>query len=75
MRWSGSRLAYFGVGSTPVRARHAETALASGDVDAAVGALAQDLEPPDDVQAAGAVKAHLAGVLLRRVAKELMEAR
>ena len=50
------RLAYFGVGSTPVRARHAETALAGGDVDAAVGALAKDLEPPDDVQAAGAVK-------------------
>ena len=63
------RLAYFGVGSTPVRARNAEAALAAGDVDAAVGALAQDLDPPDDVQATGAVKSHLAGVLLRRVAE------
>jgi aerobic carbon-monoxide dehydrogenase medium subunit len=69
------RLAYFGVGSTPVRARSAETALAAGDVEAAVAALASDLDPPDDVQASGAVKLHLAGVLLRRVARQLMEAR
>jgi aerobic carbon-monoxide dehydrogenase medium subunit len=65
------RLAYFGVGPTPLRARNAERALAAGDVDAAVGALAQDLDPPDDVQATGAVKRHLAGVLLRRVHKQL----
>jgi aerobic carbon-monoxide dehydrogenase medium subunit len=68
------RLAYFGVGATPVRARNAEAALAGGDVDAAVGALGKDLNPPDDVQASAAVKMHLAGVLLRRVAKQLVEA-
>ena len=34
-----------------------------------------DLDPPDDVQATGAVKKHLAGVLLRRVAKQLAEPR
>jgi carbon-monoxide dehydrogenase medium subunit len=67
------RLAFFGVGSTPVRARNAETALAAGDVDAAVAALRRDLDPPDDVQATGAVKRHLAGVLLRRVARQLKE--
>ena len=69
------RLAYFGVGATPVRARNAETALARGDIDAAVGALSRDLNPPDDVQASGAAKLHLAGVLLRRVAKQLAQAR
>jgi aerobic carbon-monoxide dehydrogenase medium subunit len=69
------RLAYFGVGATPVRARNAETALAGGDVDAAVSVLSKDLNPPDDVQASGSVKMHLAGVLLRRVAKQLMEAK
>jgi aerobic carbon-monoxide dehydrogenase medium subunit len=70
------RLVYFGVGSKPERARHAEAALAGdGDIDAAVGALGTDLDPPDDVQASGAVKRHLAGVLLRRVARQLMEAR
>ena len=68
------RLAYFGVGSTPLRARHAEQALAAADVEAAVRALAQDLNPPDDVQASGAVKTHLAGVLLRRVTRQLEQA-
>jgi carbon-monoxide dehydrogenase medium subunit len=68
------RLAYFGVGATPVRARRAEPALADGDVEAAVKVLADDLEPADDVQASGAVKTHLAGVLLRRVAQQLARA-
>jgi carbon-monoxide dehydrogenase medium subunit len=67
------RLAFFGVGATPVRAKKAEAALAGGDVEAGVKAL--DLDPPDDVQATGDVKRHLAGVLLRRVAMQLMEPR
>jgi carbon-monoxide dehydrogenase medium subunit len=65
------RLAYFGVGATPVRARKAEAALARGALDEAVAALADDLDPPDDVQETGAVKRHLAGVLMRRVARQL----
>jgi carbon-monoxide dehydrogenase medium subunit len=67
------RLSYFGVSDTPVRARKSEAALESGDIDAAVTAL--DLDPHDDVQATAATKKHLAGVLLRRVAAQLMEAR
>lgn len=70
---SDVRLAYFGVGNTPVRANKAEAALEKGDVEAAVKAL--DLDPDDDIQATAAVKKHLAGVLLRRVAAQLMEAR
>lgn len=69
------RLAYFGVGATPVRARKAEAALANGDIEAAVQALGSDLDPHDDVQATEATKMHLAGVLLRRVAKQLAEPR
>jgi len=69
---SNVRLAYFGVGNTPVRAKKAEAALASGNIDAAVAAL--DLDPNDDVQATARLKKHLAGVLLRRVAKQLLEA-
>lgn len=72
---SDVRLAYFGVGNTPLRARKAEAALASGDLDAAVKAVSADLDPPGDVQATAATKRHLAGVLLQRVAKQLMEAR
>jgi len=67
------RLAYFGVGETPVRARKAEAALTRGMLDEAVAALADDLDPPDDVQESGAVRRHLAGVLLRRVAQQLAE--
>jgi aerobic carbon-monoxide dehydrogenase medium subunit len=70
---SDVRLCYFGVGATPVRARTAEGALAAGSVDEAVKAL--DLDPADDIHATGAVRKHLAGVLLRRVAKQLAESR
>ena len=72
-RLSDVRLVYFGVGATPIRARKAEAALAGGSIDDAVNAL--DLDPSDDIQATGAVKKHLAGVLLRRVAAQLMEPR
>jgi carbon-monoxide dehydrogenase medium subunit len=67
------RLAYFGVGNVPLRARKAETQLTEGNIDGAVQALASDLDPSGDVQATGATKKHLAGVLLRRVAKQLMD--
>ena len=55
------RLAFFGVGNTALRARKAEAAL--------------DLAPHDDIQATASEKKHLAGVLLRRVATQLMEPR
>jgi carbon-monoxide dehydrogenase medium subunit len=71
-RLTDVRLVYFGVGETPFRARKAEAALAAGSIDDAVNAL--DLDPPDDIQATGAVKKHLAGVLLRRVSAQLMGA-
>jgi aerobic carbon-monoxide dehydrogenase medium subunit len=70
---SDVRLCYFGVGAMPVRPRKSEAALMGGSVDDAIKAL--DLDPPDDIQATGAVKKHLAGVLLRRVAKQLAEPR
>ncbi len=74
---SDVRLAFFGVGTTPARARKAEAALngAADDksIDAAVAQL--DLNPTDDVQATGATKKHLAGVLLKRVVAQLKEAR
>jgi aerobic carbon-monoxide dehydrogenase medium subunit len=67
------RLAFFGVDHTPLRARKAEAALATSKLDEAIAALDADLDPPDDIQASGKVKKHLAGVLLRRVASQLME--
>jgi len=71
-RRNGSvRLAFFGVGSTPMRAKKAEAALAKGALEEAVAALDSDLDPPDDIHASGKVKKHLAKTLLRRVATEL----
>ena len=67
------RLVFFGVGLTPIRARGAEQTLAAEGVEAAAAALAGDLDPPDDIQATGKAKKHLASVLLRRVAKQMME--
>lgn len=72
-RLTNVRLAFFGVGATPVRTRGSEAALADGDPDDAVAAL--DLDPADDIHATGALRKHLAGVLLRRVAAQLLEER
>jgi carbon-monoxide dehydrogenase medium subunit len=69
------RLGYFAVGATPQRAKNAEAALSDGKLDDAVAALARDLDPSDDIQSSRAYKLHAAGVLLRRVAREMMERR
>ena len=72
------RLVFFGVDRVPLRARGAEAALMGIEIDdqaieAAVAMLDQDLDPPDDVQAGGATKKYLAGVLLRRVIRQILE--
>jgi len=67
------RLAFFGVGATPLRARSAEAAVERGEDP--VAALAHDLAPQDDVQASAATRRHLAGVLMQRVAMQLAEPR
>jgi carbon-monoxide dehydrogenase medium subunit len=59
----------------PVRARGAETALASGNIEKAIAALASDLTPTDDVHASAAARRQFAGVLLARVAKQLRGAK
>ena len=75
-RLTDVRLAFFGVGATPVRARAAEAALAKPDedaIDSAVKTLEQDLDPPDDIHGSSRTRRHLAGVLLRRVAAQLRD--
>jgi aerobic carbon-monoxide dehydrogenase medium subunit len=71
---SDVRLVYFGVSATPVRALAAERALAAGDLEAAVAAATDELDPDDDIHASGKAKKHMAGVLLRRVAQQMQEA-
>ncbi|WPO42582.1 xanthine dehydrogenase family protein subunit M [Tardiphaga sp. 42S5] len=70
------RIAFFSVGSTPLRARQAEEALIGKKLDQAVIAAAQavvgdDLDPPEDEHAPPAMKRHLARVLLGRLLGEI----
>lgn len=67
------RLAFFGVGPTPLRAAAAEAAIASpGGVAAAQAALEHDLDPPQDLHGPPEFRRHLARVLLGRAAARLM---
>lgn len=68
---SDIRLVYFGVGAIPMRAPHAEEAVAGGSVEDAVATLHKDIDPKGDIQASGAARLHLAGVLLKRVVQQL----
>lgn len=66
------RIAFFSVGSTPLRARKAEDSLVGKRLDAAAIAAAQaivgdDLDPPEDEYTPPAMKRHLARVLLGRL--------
>jgi aerobic carbon-monoxide dehydrogenase medium subunit len=68
---SDLRLAYFGIGRKPTLATSAAaqlagTALSAASIGAAQAALAEDLEPQDDLQASAPARLHLAQVLLRR---------
>jgi len=70
------RIAFFSVGSTPLRARQAEDSLIGKTLDQAAIAAAQavvgdDLDPPEDEHAPPAMKRHLARVLLGRLLGEI----
>lgn len=68
MMGQGVRLAWFGVGATPLRTPRAEAALTAGDVNAAQAALTAELDPPQDLHGPPALRLHLARVLLGRAA-------
>jgi aerobic carbon-monoxide dehydrogenase medium subunit len=66
------RIAFFSVGSTPLRARQAEDSLIGKRLDQAAIAAAQavvgdDLDPPEDEHVPPAMKRHLARVILGRM--------
>ena len=72
-----ARLAFCGVGPTPVRGSRAEAALSGrrpdADVVAEAGrALDTDLDPPGDVHASPALRRHLARVLLARAVAQIV---
>lgn len=70
-------LAFFGVGTAPLLARHAAAAiegavLSAQRVTAAQASLERDLAPHDDIHHSAAAKLHLARVLLGRVLEQLV---
>lgn len=71
----GLRLAFFGMGATPVRAREAEQILAGGwgesALSDAVEAVRQELTPDDDIHATAEYRRHIAGVLLQRCLRSM----
>jgi carbon-monoxide dehydrogenase medium subunit len=67
-------IALFGVGSIPVRAAAAESALLAGaPLDEVAAAAAAELEPPDDLHASGAYRRTVAAELFRRGLTRAME--
>jgi carbon-monoxide dehydrogenase medium subunit len=70
-RAAGHRLSAFSVGPRPVLAVDAMALLDAGDVDGAVQALRDEIDPPSDTQASAAYRRHLAGVLLTRALHDL----
>jgi carbon-monoxide dehydrogenase medium subunit len=75
-RVAAARLVYFGVGPGPVPAPRAAAALVgraleAGAIAAAADALAQDLDPPEDLHGPPAMKRHLARVLTGRALARL----
>lgn len=72
------RLAYLGMGTTPLRARHTEgrfthQVLTAARLDEAVTSLQTELNPLADLTNSAATKRHLAGVLARRLLAALLE--
>jgi aerobic carbon-monoxide dehydrogenase medium subunit len=72
-----ARLVFFGAGVKPIEAKNAAAALTDGPPLARVAraqeALADDLDPPGDLQADSSTKRHLARVLLARAAAALVQ--
>lgn len=68
---SGGRVALVNMGSTTVRARGTEEALASGaDPTDAAARAADGLDPPSDLHASAEYRRHLVTVLVRRAIEE-----
>lgn len=66
------RLAFLGIDSTPLRARHTESLLAGKTlnvttIEAAIASLKTELDPMADLTHSGTTKLHLATVLARRL--------
>ncbi|SFP48379.1 xanthine dehydrogenase family protein subunit M [Variovorax sp. 770b2] len=74
---SDLRIAFFGMGNTPMRALGAETCLAGTAADpsamyTAIESLDEDMRPDADLHSSAAAKRHMAGVLLQRAVRAIL---
>ncbi len=79
-RLTHPRVVFFGVSDQPVRAKEAETILDGAKLDttliaAAVAKATDGVELSSDTSASEAMKAHLAGILLKRALTRILEDR
>ena len=79
--WSGTslsdvRLVYFNAGDRPVVAVKAAATLkgllSAESLESALGHLAEDIDPPNDLNADPSMRLHLAKVLTKRIFQEWM---
>lgn len=66
------RVVIGGHGARPIRVREAEAAVASGDAGAAARAAAEAYAEAADAWASAEYRSHVAGVLVRRLASEIL---
>lgn len=65
-RSTGHRISLLSVGSTPILARNAMAPLDQDNIDGAVAALRDEIDPASDTQGSANYRRHIAGILLRR---------
>jgi carbon-monoxide dehydrogenase medium subunit len=70
-RKGGHRITMLSVGERPELAHEAMAKLDGGDVDGAVTALREAIDPPSDTNASASYRRHIAGVLLRRAVAQM----
>jgi carbon-monoxide dehydrogenase medium subunit len=70
-RKGGHRITMLSVGERPELAQEAMAKLDGGDVDGAVTALREAIDPPSDTNASASYRRHIAGVLLRRAVAQM----
>jgi carbon-monoxide dehydrogenase medium subunit len=70
-RKGGHRITMLSVGERPELALEAMAKLDDGDVDGAVTALCEAIDPPSDTNASASYRRHIAGVLLHRAVAQM----
>lgn len=69
--WTDLRVVLAGAEYRPLRVALDDSTLDDAAIDAAVAKVLEEIDPPDDVRASAEYRAHLVGVHVARVLREL----